>query len=70
MKMSDRLREAVLQNVGGSVLKEIAIAEGMMTMRESGIQKALQGETTLEEVCRVLLSEEAFDSAAGLANAA
>jgi len=70
MKMSDRLREAVLQNVGGSVLKEIAIAEGMMTMRESGIRKALQGETTLEEVCRVLLSEEAFDSAAGLANAA
>ncbi|HXG24174.1 MAG TPA: ATPase, T2SS/T4P/T4SS family, partial [Chthonomonadales bacterium] len=70
MRMSDRMREAVLKNVGGSALKEIAIAEGMMTMRESGILKALHGETTLEEVCRVLLSEEAFDSAVELANAA
>ncbi|HSV73000.1 MAG TPA: ATPase, T2SS/T4P/T4SS family [Chthonomonadales bacterium] len=58
MRVSDRLREAVLRNVGGSALKEIAMADGMTTMRESGIRKVLQGETTPEEVCRVLLSEE------------
>jgi type II secretory ATPase GspE/PulE/Tfp pilus assembly ATPase PilB-like protein len=62
MRMSDRLREGVLKNVGGTRLKEIAREDGMMTMREAGIHKALEGETTLEEVCRVLLTEEEAES--------
>lgn len=40
------------------MLKEIAISDGMITMKESGIRKVLSGETTLDEVCRVLLSDE------------
>jgi len=58
MLLSDRLREATLRGAGGTALKEIAMAEGMMTMRESGLRKALAGETTLEEVHRVLFVEE------------
>lgn len=58
LRVSDKMREAVLQNVGGEHLKDIAIKEGMITMRESGIRKVLTGETTLDEVCRVLLTEE------------
>ncbi len=61
MKLSERIREGVLKNIGGSALKEIAISEGMITMRQSGIRKVLEGETRLEEVCRVLLSEEERD---------
>jgi Type II secretory pathway, ATPase PulE/Tfp pilus assembly pathway, ATPase PilB len=56
--MTDRIREAVLRNESGNRLKEIAISEGMSTMRESGIRKALEGESTVEEVCRLLLTEE------------
>jgi len=70
MGMSEKLREAVLRNTGGSTLKEIAIAEGMMTMRQAGIRKALEGETTLEEVCRVLLSEEDGDAPQAMLRAA
>jgi type IV pilus assembly protein PilB len=62
MRMTDRMREAVLRNQGGSALKEIAIADGMMTMREAGVRKALEGETTLDEVCRVLLTDERGDN--------
>jgi type IV pilus assembly protein PilB len=64
MRMTDRMRDAVLQSVGAGKLKDIAIAEGMTTMRESGIRKALEGETSVEEVCRLLLTEEMGDAEA------
>jgi type IV pilus assembly protein PilB len=70
MKISDQLRDAVLRNVGGMALKEIAIADGMSTMRESGVRKVLEGETTIDEVARVLMSEEAGDGPASLGLAA
>jgi type II secretory ATPase GspE/PulE/Tfp pilus assembly ATPase PilB-like protein len=70
MRMTDRMREAVLRNQGGSALKEIAIADGMMTMREAGVRKALEGETTLDEVCRVLLTDERGDNDEALPAAA
>ncbi len=70
MRVTDRLREGVMRNVGGAALKEIALADGMMPMREAGIRKALDGETTLEEVCRVLLTEEEADSVSSIRKAA
>jgi type II secretory ATPase GspE/PulE/Tfp pilus assembly ATPase PilB-like protein len=70
MRMSDRMRDAVLTNAGGATLKEIAKADGMYTMREAGVRKALEGDTTLEEVARVLMSEEGGDGAVQLQQAA
>src|SRR5205823_9940703 len=61
MRMSEPIRNAVLSNAGGSVLKQLARADGMMTMREAGVRKVLEGETTIDEVYRVLMSEEAGD---------
>jgi len=58
MKMTDTLRDALLSHKSGNVIKDIAIREGMMTMRESGIRKVLEGETTIDEVYRVLMTEE------------
>ncbi len=70
MRMTDRMREALLRNAGGAALKEIAIADGMTTMREAGIRKVLEGDTTLDEVARVLMSEEVGDGAVGMQKAA
>jgi type IV pilus assembly protein PilB len=61
MRMSEAIRNAVLTNAGGSVLKELARTDGMITMRESGVRKVLEGETTIDEVYRVLMSEEVGD---------
>ena len=61
MKVSDPLREAVLRTAGGAELKNICRQDGMMTMREAGLLKVLAGETTLDEVCRSLLTEEDSD---------
>jgi general secretion pathway protein E len=51
--MSDGLRQGILQHVSASQLQRIAEQEGMKTMYQDGLRKALDGRTTLEEVIRV-----------------
>jgi type IV pilus assembly protein PilB len=48
----------VLERRSGAELKELAIAEGMKTMRQVGRQKVIDGITTPEEIIRVLFAEE------------
>lgn len=55
--MSDQIRSQVLQYVHAGEIAATAIAEGMRTMYEDGLQKALQGVTSLEEVLRVIQEE-------------
>ncbi|MCU0832872.1 MAG: type II secretion system ATPase GspE [Chromatiaceae bacterium] len=55
--MTDPLRQAVLAHATASDIQRIAIAEGMLTMYDDGLRKALDGRTTIEEVLRV--AEEA-----------
>jgi type II secretory ATPase GspE/PulE/Tfp pilus assembly ATPase PilB-like protein len=58
MQMSETLREMTLKRCSGSQLRAQAIAEGMLTMRDAGLRKALEGVTTLEEVSRVLFTDD------------
>jgi general secretion pathway protein E len=51
--MSDPIRRMIMQHAGMGDIEEAARAEGMRTMYEDGLVKALQGQTTLEEVLRV-----------------
>ncbi len=51
--MSDNLRRMIMQHAGMGDLEEAARKEGMRTMYEDGLVKALQGQTTIEEVLRV-----------------
>lgn len=48
------IREAILRRASSDEIKRIAIRNGMTPMFEDGIKKVLQGETTLEEVLRVV----------------
>jgi general secretion pathway protein E len=52
LKMTDRLRALVLRAAEAKELQRAAIEEGMRTMFEDGVTKALDGITTLEEVMR------------------
>jgi type II secretory ATPase GspE/PulE/Tfp pilus assembly ATPase PilB-like protein len=58
MPMSETLREMVLRRASNAMLRGQAIAEGMITMRDSAIRKVLEGITTPDEVARVLFAEE------------
>jgi type IV pilus assembly protein PilB len=51
--MSQGLRELVLARASLSEIEALALAEGMRTMREDGVQKVREGVTTLAEVARV-----------------
>ncbi len=53
MPMTDALREAILQGSSVTELKRVAIADGMQTLRRSGLIKLANGLTTLEEILRV-----------------
>ena len=52
------VKEEILQRSGELKIKEMGRKEGMLTMREDGLKKALQGLTTLEEVLRVTAPDE------------
>ncbi len=48
--IDDEIRRAIVEGKSATEIKELARRKGMRTLREDGIQKALQGITTLEEV--------------------
>ena len=54
MPLSEEIKRMTIE--GGSVeeIHRLAVAQGMTTLRQSGLRKAIEGETTLEEVLRVV----------------
>lgn len=57
LPVTEDLRALVLQGKSGSELMIQAVQEGMMTMRESAIQKMLDFQVPPEEVLRVMAAE-------------
>ena len=53
LPMSDPLRTHIMRHANSAELRTEAIREGMVTMYEDGMRKALNGSTTFEEVLRV-----------------
>ena len=51
--MTDPIRRLVLRRAESNEIHRLAASEGMRTMFEDGVGKALAGITTLEEVLRV-----------------
>jgi type IV pilus assembly protein PilB len=52
MDITDGLRELILVGASGLELRRKAVDEGMITLRNSGLQKINEGVTTIEEVLR------------------
>jgi type IV pilus assembly protein PilB len=52
MEVDDSIRDLVLVGASSGELKKKAIENGMITLRRSGLQKVIDGVTTLEEVVR------------------
>jgi len=57
MGMTDQLRELILSGASAIELKRQAIADGMKTLRQSGIEKVGDGVTSIEEVMRVTMND-------------
>ena len=53
LTVTEAVRRLIMKRASAAVIKNQAVAEGMKTLRMAGIDKALEGQTTLEEVLRV-----------------
>ncbi len=54
LPVTDAIRGLTVERSASEVIKRQAIAEGMRTLREDGLSKALEGLTSVEEVLRVV----------------
>ncbi|MDG2266507.1 MAG: pilus assembly protein PilB, partial [Candidatus Marinimicrobia bacterium] len=52
IRMSRDIRGMVFDNSNEDIIRQKALDEGMVTLRESGIDKVLKGSTTIAEVLR------------------
>ncbi len=53
MVLGDKLRKIVLETHDSNQIKSAALAENMITLREDGINKVLEGRTSISEILRV-----------------
>lgn len=51
---NEKIKELILRKATGEEIKKEAVKQGMTTMIEDGFNKAISGETSLEEVLRVV----------------
>lgn len=58
LRVTPTIRDMIMKGVTTQELEEVARKEGMLTMLEDGLFKAAQGVTTVEEVLRVVSTEE------------
>lgn len=52
LRMTDRIEELAISKQSANDIKQAAIEDGMITMRQDGILKCLEGLTTIDEVFR------------------
>ena len=53
LPVSESIRRLIIKRASAAVMKNQAMSEGMRTLRMVGLDKALEGITTLEEIWRV-----------------
>lgn len=56
--VTEPLKKLIMQKRDGGELKQCAIAEGMLTLRQDGWRRVAEGKTTIEEVVRVTQTDE------------
>lgn len=62
LPLTQKIKNLILEGAQEHRLREEARHEGMQTLRENGIQTAIQGMTTLDEVLRVTVGDQDLDT--------
>jgi type IV pilus assembly protein PilB len=57
LPVSRKIKELVTRKSSSDEIREQAVREGMVTLKEDGLKKALEGLTTLQEVMRVAYAD-------------
>ncbi len=53
LEINEDIRKMIMQRANSEEIRKVAVEQGMTTMFNDGIQKALKGMTTIEEILRV-----------------
>jgi type IV pilus assembly protein PilB len=59
MLLDDEMRDAIVQHASTQVLRQEAKKRGMRTLRQAGLMSIYDGVTTIEEVVRETIVEDA-----------
>jgi type IV pilus assembly protein PilB len=54
MPMTEEIERLTVERASADAIKAVAVQQGMMTLRDDGLEKARMGLTSLEEVARVV----------------
>jgi type IV pilus assembly protein PilB len=52
LDVDDRIREMILQGASTTALQAAAVENGLVSLRENGLQAIFDGQTSVEEVLR------------------
>ena len=55
--LDDDLKELIVQRTNANQLRQVALKNGMITLRQDGWKKVLAGNTTIDEVARVTAAD-------------
>ncbi len=61
LQMTPEVKELIMKKGNAEEIKTLARQQGMTTLRQSGVQKAIAGETTLDEVFRVTAGDQEIE---------
>jgi type IV pilus assembly protein PilB len=52
--VTEEVERLIIEGGSADDIHKLAMQQGMVTLRQAGLRKALEGETTLEEILRVV----------------
>ena len=55
LQITNEMKQLILKRSGVQEIKELAVSQGMHTLRQEGIDKIIEGTTSVEEVLRVIV---------------
>ena len=57
LSVDDQIKDMIISKASVRKIKEVAVSKGMRTLRQDGLEKAIKGVTTTDEVFRVTQAE-------------
>ena len=54
LEVTDEIRDMICQRATAIKIKDVAVKKGMITIQESALRKLLDGNTSAEEVIRII----------------
>jgi type IV pilus assembly protein PilB len=55
MPITEELEKLTVEGASSDVIKRIAVEQGMITLREDGMEKVRMGQTSIQEILRVVV---------------